>query len=75
MKNIENNCLQGLKRQNKLLTNTICLKKLFCISKKKPFAEVQKKKEKFAEEHLSYPPPPPPSRIIMVHPLSRPKNY
>ena len=27
MKNIEQNCLQGLKRQNKLHTNTICVKK------------------------------------------------
>ena len=27
MKNIEKNCLQGLKRQNKLLANMICIKK------------------------------------------------
>ena len=35
MKNIEKNCLQGLKRQNKLLATTKCVKKLVCISKKK----------------------------------------
>ena len=28
MENIEDNCLQGLKRQNKLLANTICIKKV-----------------------------------------------
>ena len=27
MKNIEKNCLQGLKRQNKLFANIICTKK------------------------------------------------
>ena len=27
MKNIEKNCLQGLKRQNKLFANIICIKK------------------------------------------------
>ena len=27
MKNIEKNCLQGLKRKNKLLANIICIKK------------------------------------------------
>ena len=35
MKNIEKNCLQGLKRQNKLFANMICVKKLVCISEKK----------------------------------------
>ena len=34
MKNIEKNCLQGLKRQNKLLANIICVKKVVSISKK-----------------------------------------
>ena len=32
MKNIEN-CLQGLKRQNKLLANTICVKKIVAFRK------------------------------------------
>ena len=27
MGNMEKNCLQGLKRQNKLVANTICVKK------------------------------------------------
>ena len=31
MENIEKNCLQGLKRQNKLLPNMICIKK--CLHK------------------------------------------
>ena len=31
MKNIEKNCLQGLKRQNKLFANIICIKKIVCI--------------------------------------------
>ena len=35
MKSIEKNCLHGLKRQNKLLANMMCVKKLVCISKKK----------------------------------------
>ena len=58
MKNIEKNCLQGLKRQKKLLANMICLKHIVCISKKKMFAKVHKFKKKFAEENFSYPPPP-----------------
>ena len=33
MRNIEKNCLQSLKRQNKLLANTICVKKF--VSKTK----------------------------------------
>ena len=32
MKNIEKNCLQGLKRQNKLFANIICIKKIVCIA-------------------------------------------
>ena len=32
MKNIEKNCLQGLKRQNKLFANIICRKKIVCIA-------------------------------------------
>ena len=32
VKNIEKNCLQGLKRQNKLFANIICLKKTVCIA-------------------------------------------
>ena len=28
MGNMEKNCLQGLKRQNKLFANTICVKKM-----------------------------------------------
>ena len=31
MTNIEKNCLQGLKRQNKLFANIICIKKIVCI--------------------------------------------
>ena len=35
MKNIEKiNCLQGLKRQNKLLPNMICVKNQFACRKK-----------------------------------------
>ena len=32
MRNIEKNCLQGLKRQNKLFANIIFLKKTVCIA-------------------------------------------
>ena len=35
MKNIEKNCLQDPKRQNKLPENMICVDKLVCISEKK----------------------------------------
>ena len=62
MKNIEN-CLQGLKRQNKLLANTICVKKNSCISKKN-YCRDAEIKNKFAEENFPYP-----SRKIMVRPL------
>ena len=31
MKNIDKNCLQGLKRQNKLFANIICIKKMVYI--------------------------------------------
>ena len=56
MKNIETNCLQGLKRQNKLLAKNICVKTLVCISKKQMFADAHKlkKKKQFAEEKFSY---------------------
>ena len=38
MKNIENNCLQGLKRQNKLFANIIyVLKKIVCIEVRETF--------------------------------------
>ena len=37
MKNIEKNCLQGLKRQNKLFGNIICSKKIVCIEVKETF--------------------------------------
>ena len=37
MKNIEKNCLQGLKRQNKLFANIICIKKIVCIEVKETF--------------------------------------
>ena len=31
MKNIEKNCLHGLKRKNKLFANIICIEKIVCI--------------------------------------------
>ena len=37
MKNIEKNCLQGLKRQNKLFANIICVKKIVCIEVRETF--------------------------------------
>ena len=37
MKNIEKNCLQGLKRQNKLFANIICIKKIVCIEVREIF--------------------------------------
>ena len=37
MKNIEKNCLQGLKRQNKLFANIICIKKIGCIEVRETF--------------------------------------
>ena len=37
MKNIEKNCLQGLKRQNKLFANIICIKKIVCIEVRETF--------------------------------------
>ena len=61
MTNIEKNCLQGIKRQKKLLANMICVKKIVCVSKKM-FAEVHKFKKKVAEENFSYTPPPPPGK-------------
>ena len=39
MKNIEKNCLQGLKRQNKLFANIICIKKIVCIEVRETFFE------------------------------------
>ena len=63
MRNIEKYCLQSLKRQNKLLANTICVKKLVCISKTKCLQRrINEKKKRFADENFSYPP----SRKIMV---------
>ena len=67
MRNIEKNCLQGLKRQNKLFANG---KKIVCTKmmlKKKMFAETYMFKKMFAEENFSYPP----SRK-MVRLLARP---
>ena len=57
MKNIEKNCLQGLKRQNKLLANTKCVKKLVCISKKR-IAEVHKLKTSLQRQIFHTSPPP-----------------
>ena len=37
MKNIEKNCLQGLKRRNKLFANIICIKKIVCIEVRETF--------------------------------------
>ena len=63
MKNIETNCLQGLKRQNKFLANTTCVKKRHFEKK------VHKLKEKVCRGTFFIPPPPPFSRKIMVRPL------
>ena len=46
MKNIEKHCLQSLKRQNKLLANTICVKQNSFHFENKMFAEVHKLKKK-----------------------------
>ena len=37
VKNIEKTCLQGLKRQNKLFPNIICIKKIVCIEVRETF--------------------------------------
>ena len=38
MKNIEKNCLQGLKRQTKLFANIICIKKkIVCVEVSETF--------------------------------------
>ena len=37
MKNIEKNCLQGLKRQKKLFANIVCIKKIVCIEVRETF--------------------------------------
>ena len=44
MKNIENNCLQGLKRQNKLFANIICIKKIVCIEVRETCNNISMKK-------------------------------
>ena len=47
MKNIEKKkCLQGLKRQNKLFVNRICVKKISLYFKKQMFAEANNLKKK-----------------------------
>ena len=40
----EKNCLQGLKRQNKLLANMICIKKIVCIEVRETCNLLMKKK-------------------------------
>ena len=54
MKNTEN-CLQGLKRQNKLLANTICVKKVVAF-RKKIIAEVHKLKISLQRKIFHTPP-------------------
>ena len=44
MENIETNCLHGLKRQNKLLANMICIKKIVCIEVRETCNLLLKKK-------------------------------
>ena len=57
MKNIEKNCLQGLKRQKKLLANMICLKQLVCISKKKCLQRNINLKKSLQRKIFHTPPP------------------
>ena len=45
MKNIEKNCLQGLKRQNKLFANIICITKIVCIEVRETCYNLSMKKK------------------------------
>ena len=45
MKNIEKNCLQDLKRQNKLFANIICIKKIVCIEVRETCNNLSMKKK------------------------------
>ena len=52
MKNIEKNCLQGLKRQNKLFANIICIKKIVCIEVRETFLNFLTKTSEQHKERL-----------------------
>ena len=52
MKNIEKNCLQGLKRQNKLFANIICIKKIVCIEVRETCNNLSMKKKTFKNESM-----------------------
>ena len=52
MKNIEKNCLQGLKRQNKLFANIICVKKIVCIEVRETFFHFLTKTSEQHKERL-----------------------
>ena len=52
MKNIEKNCLQGLKRQNKLFANIICIKKIVCIEVREIFLNFLTKTSEQHKERL-----------------------
>ena len=54
MKSIEKNCLQGLKRQNKLLANMTCVKKkLFAFRNKNVCRGAEIKKQVCRGSHCS----------------------
>ena len=52
MKNIEKNCLQGLKRQNKLFANIICIKRIVCIEVRETFFNFLTKTSEQHKERL-----------------------
>ena len=52
MKDIEKNCLQGLKRRNKLFANIICIKKIVCIEVRKTFFHFLTKTSEQHKERL-----------------------
>ena len=52
MKNIEKNCLQGLKRQNKLFANIICIKKIVCIEVRETCNNLSMTKKTFKNESM-----------------------
>ena len=51
MKNTEKNCLQGLKRQNKLFAKIICIKKIVCIEVRETFFKFLNFLTKTSEQH------------------------
>ena len=52
MKNIEKSCLQGLKRQNKLFANIICIKKMVYIEVRETCNKLSMKKKTFKNESM-----------------------